>query len=147
MCSDASKKGYGATYGKSWIEGIWPPSWSDLNIAVLELFPIYLLLAMFAHKLQHSHITFFTDNQAVVYIINKQTSKCPIIMAILRPLVLLLLHNNIILKSKHIPGIDNTLCDLISRQMATPQVLSQYGMCPTPTPIPAHLKPEAFKLT
>jgi hypothetical protein len=146
MCSDSSKMGYGATYGRNWIEGLWPPSWTTLNIAVLELYPVYLLLAMFAHKLRHSHITFYTDNQAIVYILNKQSSKCNTIMSILRPLVLLLLHNNIILKAAHIPGIDNTLCDFISRQKATPQLLNQYGMSPTPTPIPPHLKPGAFKL-
>jgi hypothetical protein len=146
MCSDASKKGYGATYGRNWIEGLWPINWQSLNIAILELYPIYLLLAIFAHKLQHSHITFYTDNQAVVHIINKQSSKCPSIMSILRPLVLLLLHNNIILQAAHIPGINNTLCDLISRQMVTPELLHHYGMSPSPTPVPKHLRPEAFRL-
>ena len=146
MCSDSSKSGFGATYGSRWIEGLWPAKWSALNIAVLELYPIYLLLAMFATKLKNSHITFFTDNQSVVHIINSQTSKCPILMQIVRPLVLLLLQHNIVLQSAHIPGVDNTLCDFISRQKATPEVLRRYGMCPSPEHIPAHLRPEAFKL-
>ena len=146
MCSDSSKSGFGATYGSQWIQGMWPTNWTSLNIAVLELYPIYLLLAMFAHKLHNTKITFYTDNQAVVHIINKQTSKCPILMQIVRPLVLLLLQNNIILRSAHIPGIDNTLCDLISRQKATPEILHKFGMCAAPVPVPQHLKPENFSL-
>lgn len=146
MCSDSSTTGFGATYGSQWIQGLWPAHWKALNIAVLELFPIYLLLAMFAHKLTNAQITFLTDNQAVVHVINKQTSKCPIIMQIVRQLVLLLLHHNIILHAAHVPGNDNTLCDLISRQKTTPEILRKYGMSTTPLPVPRHLRPEAFKL-
>jgi hypothetical protein len=134
MCSDSSKTGFGATYGSSWIQGIWPPHWQPLNIAILELFPIYLLLALFSHKLKHSNITFFTDNQAVVHIINKQTSKCHIIMQIIRPLVLLLLQHNIHLKAAHIPGINNELCDLISRQRECRQHQQLYQHTYNPGP-------------
>ena len=146
MCSDASKTGFGATYGTRWIQGLWSARWTTLHIAVLELFPIYLLLAMFAHKISNAHVTFYTDNTAVVHSINKQSAKCRILMQIIRPLVLILLKHNIILQSAHIAGIQNTLCDLISRQKETPQVLRKYGMLPLPAPIPTHLRPEAFKL-
>ena len=65
--------------------------WLVYAIQVLELYPILLLVATFAEKMGGSHIVFHTDNQAIVAVLNKQTSKCPRIMAILRSLVLLLL--------------------------------------------------------
>ena len=65
-------------------------------------------------------------------------------MSILRPLVLLLLKHNITLKAVHIPGKNNTLCDLISRQQVRPEILQQYGMKSHPTPLPLHLLPQNF---
>jgi hypothetical protein len=48
-----------------------------------------------------------TDNMALVYIINKQTSKDPTIMKWVRQLVLLTLKFNIMFQSLHIKGIKN----------------------------------------
>ena len=91
LYTDASHLGYGGTFGTNWIQGTWPEDWLVYSIQVLELYPILLLVATFAEKMGGSHIVFHTDNQAIVAVLNKQTSKCPRIMAILRPLVLLLL--------------------------------------------------------
>ena len=146
LCADASKSGYGATYGRSWIQGSWPEQWQTLHITVLELYPIYITIAMFAHKLRNSSINFFSDNMAVVHILNKQSSKCHFIMQILRPLVLILLNHNIHLRSTHLPGVLNILCDAISRSQVTPRLLHQYGVHDQPTPIPQHLLPANFKL-
>ena len=60
-------------------------------------------------------IVFFSDNQAVVDIINKQTFREPKVMILVRRLVLNCLKYNILFKSKHIPGILNRECDLLSR--------------------------------
>ena len=147
LCSDASKTGYGAIFGTQWIQGLWPTAWTELNIAVLELYPIYMMISIFANKLSNSSLIFYTDNMAVVSIVNKQTSKCNIIMQIIRPLVLLLLHHNIKLQCKHVPGTSNTLCDALSRQVATPSLLHKFKMSPEPLQIPQHLLPENFKLS
>ena len=146
LCADASKIGFGATYGKAWIQGTWPDHWKTLHISFLEMFPIYLTIRMFAHKLRNSSIMFYSDNMAVVYIINNQSSKCFFIMQLIRPLVLTLLHHNIHLKAAHIPGVDNILCDAISRRQVTPALLLQYGAQPHPTEIPTHLQPTNFKI-
>lgn len=145
LCADASKSGFGATYGKSWIQGYWPHPWKDLHITVLELYPIYVTISMFAHKLANSNINFFSDNMAVVHILNKQSSKCHFIMQILRPLVLVLLNYNIQLRSTHIPGVLNVLCDAISRHQVPPSLLRQFGVHSFPTPIPQHLQPANFR--
>ena len=146
LCADASKIGFGATYGKAWIAGTWPSRWKQLHISFLEMLPIYVAITLFASKLAHSSITFHSDNMGVVQIINKQTSKCPFIMQLIRPLILTLLSNNITLRSVHIPGKENILCDAISRLQVTPQLLQQYGVHSTPTQLPQHLLPTNFKL-
>ena len=40
MASDASKRGFGACFGKHWIQGKYPPSWQKHHITILELYPI-----------------------------------------------------------------------------------------------------------
>jgi hypothetical protein len=147
MGSDASKLGFGAVYGKRWVQAPYPPSWQLLHITVLELYPIFVLLHLFGHLLKDSSILFHCDNTAVVAIINKQTSKDKTVMCIVRSLVLLLVHHNICLKSAHIAGVINVLPDKISRFQVTPQLLLDFGMHPTPTPIPVQILPENFKLT
>ena len=139
MCSDASLLGFGATYGTQWIQASWPKSWKRFHITVLEFFPIFVLISVFARLLTNSNIFFHCDNQAVVDIINKQTSKNKTVMNILRPLVLIILRNNISLRAQHIPGINNTLCDKISWFQINPDLLRQFGMRPMSTTIPDHL--------
>jgi len=146
LYSDASKTGFGATYGSHWIEGTWPPLWRALDIMVLELYPIFLIISSFAQKLQNSTIMFHCDNEPIVTILNKQTSKHPVVMHIVRPFVLLLLQNNIHFTAKHISGVNNILCDAISRQQVTPSLLNAFGMKYHPTPIPSHLLPENYSL-
>ena len=146
LCADASKTGFGATYGRSWIQGTWPTKWKTLHISFLEMYPIYITISLFAPKLQNSSITFYSDNIGVVQILNKQSSKCHYLMQLVRPLVLILLHNNIHLKSLHIPGVENNLCDAISRSQVTPSLLRQYGVNLHPTPLPQHLLPENFRI-
>ena len=144
--SDASKSGFGITFGSSWIEGLWPINWQHLNITILELYPIYIAISMFAHKLRNSKVIFHTDNMAVVHILNKQTSNCPIVMKIVRPFVLVLLNNNLSLHVQHIPGLDNNLCDAISRQQVSSVMLGKFNMQRHPLIIPQQLLPQNFSL-
>ena len=147
MISDASKQGFGACFGKHWIQASYPTEWHQHHITVLEFYPIYVLINMFGHLLKNSTILYQCDNEAVTVIINKLTSKNKTVMQILRPLVLLLIKHNIHLKSQHISGINNILSDRISRFQVTNQLLDHYGMNPQPTPIPKHLRPDHFNLT
>ena len=91
-------------------------------------------------------VLFFTDNAALVDIINKQTSKHTLIMVLLRVLVLSCLHYNILLRARHVPGLQNTQADYISRF----HVESFKEIAPQadelPTPVPANLLPESWSL-
>ena len=144
LYSDASKYGYGVTFGKAWFQGTWSPRWQQFDITVLELYPIYMAMAIFGESLAHHKVVFHCDNQAIVAILNKQTSKSKPIMNIVRPLVCILLSHDILFKAQHIPGVSNDLCDMLSRQVATPDKLARYGMRPSPISIPDHILPDNF---
>ena len=62
--------------------------WKSYNVGVLELFPIVLAMHIWGHLMTDKCVMFFTDNTAVVDIINKQTSKHQSIMVLIRDLVL-----------------------------------------------------------
>ena len=152
MGADASKLGFGATFKDRWIQEAYPPDWvtmfdnHDIGITTLELYPIYVLIAMFGHNIRNSSVLFHSDNQGVVDVINKQSSHNPIMMNIIRPLVSLLMENNIMLRSQHISGVRNTLCDAISRFQIDQDMLQEYRMQHKPEPIPHNLKSKNFKL-
>ena len=74
---------------------------------------------------------------AVVQIINKQTTKEPMVMALVRRMVIACMTLNILLRAKHIPGKENILPDLLSRfQMGQFNRLApQMDNLPTDVPI------------
>lgn len=111
----AANYGFAAVWGTKWFNGHWPDHWKDYNIAFLEFFPIVVALEVW-HKLwANKCIVFFTDNKAVMYIINNQTCKDESIMSLVRRLVIITLKHNILVKSCHIEGVKNTVPDLLSR--------------------------------
>ena len=92
-------------------------------------------------------IIFFTDNTAVVDIINQQTSKHQSIMVLIRGLVLSCLQHNVLFHTKHILGFYNTRTDYISRtQVAKFKELSP-DVDENPTTIPENLLPKSWSLT
>lgn len=74
-----------------------------------ELFSIILTLEAWGPHLCNKCITFHSDNEAVVFIINKQSSKEPMLMKLVRRLVIATFKYNILFKAVHIPGVQNTL--------------------------------------
>ena len=107
--------GFAAVFGNDWFTGIWPPEIEPEHITVKELFPIVLAVEIWGKCLENRKVLFFTDNSAVVEIINKTSSKVSVIMRLVRRLVLASLKHNIYFRAKHIPGNHNVVCDLLSR--------------------------------
>jgi len=70
----AGSLGYGAVFGSHWFFGKWPNSWLGKNI-ILEMFPIVISISLWASKLANKCILFHTDNQGLVEVINKKTTK------------------------------------------------------------------------
>ena len=107
--------GSGTLCGPEWFCGKWPVAWRSFNVAVLELYPIMAAVHVWGEAWANKSVCFFTENEALVPMINNQTSLELHIMASLRPLVLACLHFNINFAARHIPGRINTLADKLSR--------------------------------
>ena len=146
LYSDSSKSGFGGVYGSHFIQGKFPENWRCLNIATLELYPIYALMYIFRSSSANSQIIFHCDNEAVVSIINNKTSKDPRLMRLLRPLILVLMEYNIIFKCVHIPGTANIICDFLSRSQVDSNFLSRHNLDLIPTPLPPQICPGNFSL-
>ena len=115
LYTDASGAlGCSASFGSRWCFGKWPASWSYRNIAILELYPI-VLLYLWGHAMRNRCILFFTDNESLVHVIDKQSSKDKSFLFFVRKLVLICLEYNIVFKAKHIAGVKNRLADSLSR--------------------------------
>lgn len=115
LFTDASGHSYAAVLGAQWFNGKFPQQWHDKNIALKELLPIVLAVKVWSSLLSNKRILFMTDNQAIVHIINRQTSKDKDIMFLVRSLVLTSLSCNLHFSAKHIPGKHNKIADLLSR--------------------------------
>ena len=114
LFTDASGAlGFGALFGNHWCYGKWPDSWVNMNIAILEFYPIVLSLHLWGVDMCNRSILFY--NEALVHVINKQSCTDKLLMVIVRQMVLLCLKFNIMFKAKHIPGLKNTLADALSR--------------------------------
>ena len=75
----AGNFGCGAYFQGDWCYFPWPSHWDSLNfladMTTLELIPVILALRLRSSKLANKKVLFHIDNQALVTIINKQTSK------------------------------------------------------------------------
>ena len=118
LFTDASGSVGCAGYFKgSWFRSKWPDDdfGKRRSIAWLEFFPIVVSVVLWSHLLKGKRIIARSDNMAVVSIINKQSSKCPHIMKLVRFFVLQCLKCNILFCAKHIPGVSNGIADALSR--------------------------------
>ena len=118
LYTDASGSiGFGAFFKGHWVQGAWPAHWGigRFDITFKELYPIVLAVQLWSHLLKNRKVVFYCDNQAVVAIINKQTSKSPNTMCLVRILVLACMQNNLLFRAKHLPGKVNNIADALSR--------------------------------
>ena len=142
----AGSIGFGAVFGAHWFHGLWPTTWHDFNIAILELFPIVLTVHIWGTCMADKCVIFFSDNAAVVDIINKQTSKDSAIMVLLRDLVLSCLKHNILFQARYVPGFNNSRADYLSRSQVTKFQQITQDADKFPTPIPENLLPKSWFL-
>jgi hypothetical protein len=87
--------GYAAVFGSNWFTGEWPPAMQPFHLTIKEFFPIVLAVEIWGNFLTNHKILFFTDNAAVVDIINNTTCKDKVIMKLVHRLVVAALKYNI----------------------------------------------------
>ena len=116
----AGSAGFGIYYRGRWCSGTWPVEWHQTGVTkdltFLEFFPIVGALWLWAEEWANSAVRFWCDNQAVVHVVNNQTSRSERVMALVRAFTLRPLKFNILIQARHVPGIDNRIADALSRQ-------------------------------
>ena len=114
----------GAAYptAKQWIQLQWPGSCREgemplreESIMLKELLPVVLGLAVWGQRWHRAAVTVHCDNLGAVSVINGGYSRVPHIMHLLRCLFFIRAHFEITLRAVHVPGVQNTLADAISR--------------------------------
>ena len=135
---------FGAIFGSHWCYGKWPPRWEHKDIVVLEFYPIDLSLHLWGEAMCNRCLLFFTDNESPVHVFNKQSCKDKSLMVVVRKLVSICLHYNIVFKAKHIPGV-HKLVDALSRlQVHNSTRLAPAYMDPFPTEVSQYLQPQSW---
>ena len=131
--------GCGATDGELWFQCAWEEHWQEVNIATKELVPIILAVGTWGRRWAHCHVRFRSDNMAVVEILKARTSKDATIMHLLRCLHFLCAAFSIRISATHIPGVDNTAADALSRNRLNQFFLSLPKASSQPTVVPQEL--------
>ena len=136
ISTDASGSiGYGAVMEGRWFSGTWDDEWwSDQNIALLELYPIYAALHSWIQELSNSCVQIMTDNMALVTMLNTMYSKDKKLNTLLKYCAMLVMQNNVVVRAYHIRSEDNTIPDRLSRNLDCSHLLdeSQQFLIPHP---------------
>lgn len=141
LFTDASGVACAGIMDTEWFTVEFPSSWSDTNIAAKELLPIVLAIKLWSRTITNRRIKLYTDNEAVVAVINKTTSRDSLLMSLIRDLVSVCLCKNILFRACHVPGKDNTLADLLSRLQVHRAHQLAPRLAPTPLTVPADWLP------
>jgi hypothetical protein len=146
--TDACVSGYGAVCGSSWFHGRWSSELESLaqegthsrdSMPWKELYAIVVAACTWGHLWQRKKVVFFSDCLPVVQALEKGSSRTRGIMQLIRILHHQAAKHSFHYRIKHIPGVENTIADELSRV----HVMSQLSMeCrraidPTPT-MPVH---------
>ena len=118
--TDASGSlGYGAFFNNFWFQGKWSRHFhthkEQQSIAWKELFPVYLACSVWGHFWSSKRIVLWCDNVSVTQILNSKSSKINKIMDLVRKITVQTLIHNFTLSAKHVPGLDNSVADALSR--------------------------------
>lgn len=117
-------------------------NFASADINLLELFPIMLAVELWGPLLANHCVIFFTDNEVLVSVINKQSSHCTRIMKLVRQFTISCMKLNILFKAKHVAGIHNTVADNLSRfRFQEARILAPW-LDDVQCPVPDHLYPE-----
>ncbi|XP_061574443.1 uncharacterized protein LOC133441046 [Cololabis saira] len=132
--------GFGGFYDGRWFAAGWPPELANehytASSALYEIYPISVAAILWGHEWTRKSILIYSDNLAVVDIINKGRSNSSSIMPFMRRLVLVI--HQYILRAAHVPGHSNTIADSLSRfSFQKFRSLAPHAD-PSPTPVPPY---------
>ena len=115
ITSDASKTGWGATFGNLSTNGRWSKQESDLHINVLELKATFLAIQAFLKNQSNLAVILRLDNTtAVTYVNNQRGTRSPSLTLLTLELWNWCLQRNILITAEHLPGVSNVLADRVA---------------------------------
>ena len=132
--------GCGALAGGSWLQHEWLPGTLGMSIAQKELIPIVMASVIWGRQWGKKVVQFWSDNEAVVTVMNKLSARDKQLSHLLRCMVFLAARHSFWFIASHIPGKDNQVADAISRNdMSRFYLQAPAGMAREPTKIPTDL--------
>ena len=137
LYTDASSKvGFGAYWNGAWFSHNWPEHMQSKSIDWKELYAIVMACEVWGEKWSSKRILFHCDNQAIVQVWQSGLSRST---DLVRALFFVAARHNFHVLICHIPGIDNSIADALSRM----QLKRFRSLAPTaddnPTPTPVSL--------
>ena len=138
LFTDASGSlGYAGYLSGQWFQGRWLPQHlinpaTGISIDWQELFAIYIACYLWGPSWSGKRICMWCDNLPVVTIINSKRSRSPRIMDLVHSITILTLVYNFTFSAKHIPGLDNSIADSLSRF----QMDCFHSLAPNASPTP-----------
>ena len=112
---DASLQGLGGRWGNAVYQLTIPLGMDNLGIVHLEMLNVYLALRIWAPHWAGKRVRFECDNQAVVSVIKSGRTRDMILAAYARNICMLTAVFDIEITVIHLPGVENTVADLLSR--------------------------------
>ena len=117
ITTDASNAGWGGHFEAYQTQGKWKENQLSLHINCQEMLAVLYTLRKFVSFLKGHRVLVLTDSMAVKQYINKLGgTKSASLCALTLRLIQWCAENNISLMAQHVPGIQNTLADQLSRQ-------------------------------
>ena len=110
----------------------------EFSIAPKELVPIVMAVTLWGPHWVGRRVCCLCDNMAVVAAVNKGSARDPTLMHLLRILAFLTAILDITLTARHLPGVQNTSADALSRN----NLSLFFSLNPQASPIPAIIPPE-----
>ena len=124
--------GWGSFWSGRWLQAQWSPNETSHDIAWTELFAIVQAMNSWGHMWKCKKILFHCDNQTIVDIWQKGSTRSPEIMALIRMLYFIAAQYNVNVMITHIPGTSNLIADVLSRF----QNFHFYQLAPEAQPLP-----------
>ena len=116
VTSDASGNwGCGAFEGTKWLQFKWPRLMEACHISVKEIIPIVMAAAIWGEGWSGKSVRFWSDNAAVVALLNSGSSREDNLMHLMRCLVFVMARFNFVVSASHVKGTHNDLADALSR--------------------------------